>query len=87
MPFRIGFNESQTEKVCALKGLDILAQGNALGTEEKDKLALKGRDIAKLLTVRTYITPFQGSAHFLFVAQGVALGWYISPRWGFSDSV
>jgi hypothetical protein len=49
-----------SEKVFALKGLDILAQGNALGTEEKDKPALKGRDIAKLPMVRQYIPPFQG---------------------------
>ena len=48
------------KRVFALKGLDILAQGNALGTEEKDEQALKGRDIAKLLMVRPYIPPFQG---------------------------
>jgi hypothetical protein len=48
------------KRVFALKGLDILAQGNALGTEEKDSPALKGRDIAKLLMVRPYIPPFQG---------------------------
>ena len=49
-----------TVDIFALKGLDILAQGNALGTEEKDKPALKGRDIAKSLMVRPYIPPFQG---------------------------
>jgi len=48
------------KRVFALKGLDILAQGNALGTEEEDKQALKGRDIVKLLMVRPYIPPFQG---------------------------
>ncbi len=48
------------KRVFALKGLDILAQGNALGTEEKDEQALKGRDIAKSLMVHPYIPPFQG---------------------------
>jgi hypothetical protein len=36
------------EHICALKGLDILAQGIALGNEEIDIQAMKGRDIAKL---------------------------------------
>ena len=69
----------------ALKGLDILAQGNALGTEEKGLPALKGRDIAKLLMVPRIYPALSGLNPFHFHPQGVALGWYISPRWGFSD--
>jgi hypothetical protein len=33
------------EKVFALKGLDIPAQGNALGNSKTNTSALKGRDI------------------------------------------
>jgi hypothetical protein len=46
--------------VCALKGLYILAQGNALGDAETKTSALKGRDIGYTLMCGQYIPPFQG---------------------------
>jgi hypothetical protein len=48
------------KRYIALKGLDILAQGNALGTTETNTSALKGRDIGYALRFGPYIPPFQG---------------------------
>jgi hypothetical protein len=48
------------KRVFALKGLNILAQGNALGNTETNTSALKGRDIGYTLMFGPYIPPFQG---------------------------
>jgi hypothetical protein len=48
------------KRVYALKGLYILAQGNALGHTETNTSALKGRDIGYTLVCGPYIPPFQG---------------------------
>ena len=48
------------KRVYALKGLYILAQGNALGNTETNTSALKGREIGYALMFGQYIPPFQG---------------------------
>src|SRR6266511_1780900 len=56
--------------VSALKGRDVIAQGEALGTAVQTSTALKGRHNGMLLLWR----PFRAEVHWMVETQGVALG-------------
>src|SRR5689334_7980405 len=58
-------------------GRIVTAQGNALGCWASNDSSPEG---AKSQPI---ITPFQGLGPRLPVTQGVALGFWIMPRWGF----
>ena len=90
-------NQTLSEKVFALKGLDILAQGNALGTEEKGITSPERARYSEVADGTTVYPALSGLDTFTVHPQGLAmnqslvprhgtrqaLGWYISPRWGF----
>ena len=62
----------------APKGRDIPAQGNALGPGRSIRLALKGRDMMAVPLCHA----LSGLGCVTRRTQGVALGWYVRPRWG-----
>ena len=68
----------------SLKGSNMPAQGNALGSANPKSLqALKGRNRGR---AEVYVA-LSGLGDDVVVAhsQGVALGWHISPPWGSED--
>jgi hypothetical protein len=58
----------------ALKGLNILAQGTALGNSKTNTSALKGRDIVYALMFGPYIPP---SRHSPFFSRTVMIFWAV----------
>ena len=64
-------------------GLDPKAQGNALGRRDPCLSTLKGLDkiLASVVSGKV-VQPFQGWGWRRSPTQGVALGFWIQPRWG-----
>ena len=79
-------NRRQDNRCRALKGLYILAQGNALGSEKKGYISPERARYSEGTDGSTIYHALSGLDSFGISPQGVALGWYIPPRWGFSDN-
>ena len=70
-----------SDAVGGLTGQDNIAQGNALGTINQITQALKGRN-KRCTRDSTVLRPYRAKFHIRTGSQGVALGYYVLPRWG-----